>query len=100
MKVNPLVKLTIEEVVALRVTRVQPGIIRRRERTVAGLVAVENKGTRIFLLLPSCRYTEVWNGKTIRKYAEGKLRKAFLSPIPIRVARSRDNVTPEIDRCA
>lgn len=59
VKVNPLVKLTIEEVVAFRVTRVQPGVVWRRECTVPGLVAVENKGTRIFLLLPTCRYTEV-----------------------------------------
>lgn len=56
---NPLVELTIEEVVALRATRVEPGVVWRRERTVTGLVAVENKGTRIFLLLPTCRYTEV-----------------------------------------
>lgn len=59
MKVNPLIRLTIEEVVAFRVTRVQAGVIWRRERTVPGLVAVENKGTRVLPLLPTCRYTEV-----------------------------------------
>jgi len=59
VKVNPLVELTIEEVVALRVTGVQPGVVWRRECTVTGLVAVENKGTRILLLLPTCRYTEI-----------------------------------------
>jgi len=65
MKVNPLVRLTIEEVVAFRVTRVQAGVIWRRERTVPGLVAVENKGTRILPFLSTCRYTEVWNSKAV-----------------------------------
>lgn len=70
MKVNSLVKLTIEEVVALRATRVQPRVIWRRERTIPGLVAVENKGTRILPLLPTCRYPKVWNSQAhIRKYA-------------------------------
>lgn len=71
MKVNPLVRLTIEEVVALCVTRVQSGIVWRRERTVPSLIAVESKGTRKFLLLPTCCYTEVWNSiKYIREHSQ------------------------------
>lgn len=70
MKVNPLVFLTIEEVVAFRATRVQAGVIWRRERTISSLAAVENKGTRILPLLPTCRYTEVWNSQAVFTVSE------------------------------
>ena len=59
VKMDPLVWVAIEEVMALGVAWIQARVIRRCERAVSCLVAVVYKGTGILRLLPARRYPEI-----------------------------------------
>lgn len=59
MKMDSLVRLAVEEIMALGVAWIQARVIGRRERAVSCLVAVVYKGTGILRLLSACRNTKV-----------------------------------------
>lgn len=56
---DSLVRLAVEEIMALGVAWIQARVIGRRERAVSCLVAVVYKGTGILRLLSACRNTKV-----------------------------------------